>query len=153
MEQKAAFCFLNTCLKKRRKNYMKTRQDFFGFYISAKNEEIAIDDFTFDVYEALPYEALEFFETEDRLDGKFYSKAFRLLYLESDLIEENKSRQGRTKELGRIDAVSSEVGIDQKTLYKYRLRFDAFARIKLEGRGYEVTSGKNRPIQIVKRMV
>ncbi|MCL2797038.1 MAG: hypothetical protein FWD58_03165 [Firmicutes bacterium] len=132
---------------------MKTRQDFFGFYISAKNEEIAIDDFTFDVYEALPYEALEFFETEDRLDGKFYSKAFRLLYLESDLIEENKSRQGRTKELGRIDAVSSEVGIDQKTLYKYRLRFDAFARIKLEGRGYEVTSGKNRPIQIVKRMV
>ncbi|MCL2798150.1 MAG: hypothetical protein FWD58_08885 [Firmicutes bacterium] len=130
---------------------MKTRQDFFGFYISAKNGEIEIDELTFKVYEALLYEALDFFETEDRLDGKFYSKAFRLLYLKSGSIEADNGRQGRQP--GRIDAVSAEVGIDQKTLYKYRLRFDAFARIKLESRGYEAVSGKNRPIQIIKRMV
>ncbi|MCL2797037.1 MAG: hypothetical protein FWD58_03160 [Firmicutes bacterium] len=129
---------------------MKEREDFFSYYRMAKNSRIEIDFATFKVYEDLLYEALNFFETEDYLDGKFYSKAFRLLYLEENEGTSAKKSQNKKRKAGKIDSVSAEIGIDQKTLYNYRLRFDSFALFQLEKRGFKLTSGKNRPIQITK---
>ncbi|MCL2798149.1 MAG: hypothetical protein FWD58_08880 [Firmicutes bacterium] len=129
---------------------MKEREDFFSYYRTAKNNGIEIDSATFKVYEDLLFEALDFFEAEDYLDGKFYSKAFRLLYLEETEGASEKKSRGKKRRAGKIDFVSAEVGIDQKTLYTYRLRFDSFALFRLEKRGFILTSGKNRPIQITK---
>ena len=126
------------------------RIDFFDYYKMVLNSEIEMDEDTFKVYKDLLYEAQEFFRKEDKLDGSIYYKTFTMLYIEENAFDNGEEK---IKYKGIIDCVSHEATMDPKTLFKHRFRFDNYALITLEERGFQVIpSGENRPMKIVKSM-
>lgn len=129
-----------------------TRGDFFEYYLLAKNSEIYMDKFTFKIYESLLEEASKFFDMEDRLNGTVFNKAFTLLYLDEKAFDKkNASDDLSFYYKGKIDRVSYKIGVNQKTLYRYRLLFDYFAHEILKEKGLKaIISGNKRPVKIIK---
>jgi hypothetical protein len=127
------------------------RVDFFSYYIQKQYSKIEMDEFTFKIYEALLFEAQEFFRKEDRIDGTVFFKVFTMLYINENAFDGKDKRIQNFTYKGRIDRVAYTIGIDQKTLYKYRLRYDRYAFSELEEKGLSVIlSCEKYPIKIVK---